>query len=129
MNTIARNVRGAMIVACLIGTVDACGKMHRGPMVEEDPIVVQVHNQSFPDVTVYVLPSGDPRRIGAVTGNSSAEFKLPSRMLSTGTLQLLVRPLAGRAYLLPPVSVSSGDEVVVTISNVPSQSTVTVSPR
>jgi hypothetical protein len=117
-----------MVLLTAMATLDACGKMHHGPIAEEDPIVVQVNNQSFPDVTMYVLPSGDPRRIGAVTGNSKAEFKLPARMLSTGTLQLLVRPLAGRAYLLPPVSVSSGDEVVVTISNVPAQSTVTVSP-
>jgi hypothetical protein len=121
----------AIVIALLtaIATLDACGKMRRGPAAEEEPIVVQVHNQSFPDVVMYVLPSGDPRRIGEVTGNSSATFKLPSRMLTTGTLQLLVRPIAGRAYMLPPVPVSAGDEVDVTISNVPAQSTVSVAPR
>jgi hypothetical protein len=124
--------RAALVVALFaaIATLDACAAFRRGGAAPaQEDVVVQVHNQSFPDVTVYVVPAGDPRRLGAVTGNSSATFKVPARMLSTGTLQLLARPLAGRAYLLPPVSVSPGDQVEVTINNVPAQSTVTVAPR
>jgi hypothetical protein len=128
MNVMTRHVLIAAVFLTA-ATLDACKSLGHGSPTAQEDIVVQVRNQSFPDVNVYVLPSGDPRRIGSVTGNSSATFKLPARMLSTGTLQLLVRPIAGRAYLLPPVSVSSGDEVEVTINNVPAQSTVTVVPR
>jgi len=111
-------------------TLDACAALRRGgPAIEQEDVSVVVHNQSFPDVVMYIVPSGDPRRIGMVTGSSSTTFKVPYRQISTGMLQLLARPIAGRSYLLPAVSVSPGDEVDVTINNVPSQSIVTVAPR
>ena len=111
-------------------TLDACAALRRGgPAIEQEDVSVVVHNQSFPDVVMYIVPSGDPHRIGMVTGSSTATIKIPYRQISTGMLQLLARPIAGRAYLLPQVNVSPGDEVEVTINNVPTQSTVTVAPR
>jgi hypothetical protein len=89
--------RHAIAIALCVATLDACKSLGHGSPTAQEDIVVQVRNQSFPDVNIYVLPSGDPRRVGSVTGNSSATFKLPARMLSTGTLQLLVRPIAGRS--------------------------------
>jgi hypothetical protein len=118
----------AILAATL--TLDACGAFRRsGPAIEQEDVTIVVNNQSFPDVVIYIVPSGDPRRIGMVTGSSSTTLKVPYRQLSTGTLQLLARPIAGRSYLLPAVTVSPGDEVNVTINNVPSQSIVTVAPR
>jgi len=122
----------AVVVGLLAATLtlDASAALRRsGPGVEQEDVTIVVNNQSFPDVVIYIVPSGDPRRIGMVTGNSSTTLKVPYRQLSTGTLQLLARPIAGRSYLLPAVTVSPGDEVDVTINNVPSQSIVTVAPR
>ena len=49
-------------------TLDACAALRRGgPAIEQEDVSVVVHNQSFPDVVMYIVPSGDPRRIGMVT--------------------------------------------------------------
>ena len=118
------------LLAATTLTLDACAASRRsGTAIEQEDVTIVVNNQSFPDVVMYIVPSGDPRRIGMVTGNSSTTLKVPYRQLSTGALQLLARPIAGRSYLLPAVTVSPGDEVDVTINNVPAQSTVTVAPR
>ena len=133
MRTSVLKTRQATLAIALLAatlTLDACAALRRsGPGVEQDDVTIVVNNQSFPDVVIYIVPYGDPRRIGMATGSSSTTIKVPYRQISTGMLQLLARPIAGRSYLLPAVSVSPGDEVDVTINNVPTQSTVTVAPR
>jgi hypothetical protein len=116
----------ALMTAIVLG---ACGKMRRGSAPAQEDVTIQVTNQGFPDIVMYVVQGTDPWRLGSVTGSSSARFKLPARMLGVGQLQLLARPLAGRAYFLPSVSVFPGDRVEVTLSNIPAQSFVTVAPR
>ena len=125
------NARRALTAFAILvsAATSGCGPMRHASAPGQEDVVIHVQNQGFPDVIMYVVPTGDPWRIGSVTGNSKATFKLPARMLGVGQLQLLARPLAGKAFMLPAVSVSPGDQVEVTIGNVPAQSIVTVAPR
>lgn len=111
-------------------TASGCKSLRRGgPATQQPDTVIEVENRSYPDVVLYAVTAGDPFRLGMVTGNGSAKFKLPSRFLNAGQLQFLARPIAGRAYLLPSVTASPGDIVEITLASSPVQSTVTVAPR
>jgi len=126
-----KNRRALLGIALLamVG-VDGCKAFRRGgPAPAVPDTVIEVENHSFPDVVMYAVTAGDPFRLGMVTGNGSAKFKLPARFAVGGTLQLLARPIAGRAYLLPSVSISPGDEVGVVLESTPVQSHVIVLPR
>lgn len=131
-HTLSRSRRAATLLA-FAGVALAsggCKSLRRGgPAVQQPDTIIEVENRGFPDVVLYAVTAGDPFRLGMVTGNSLAKFKLPPRFLGTGTLQFLARPIAGRAFLLPSVYVSAGDLVEVTIAATPVQSTVTVAPR
>lgn len=51
---------------------------------EREAIVVSVRNQNYADVTVHVTRDGAWRRLGQVTGNSTAQLQIPESMASAG---------------------------------------------
>jgi len=120
----------AFTALLLAASLSSCSALRRsGPAPNEPDTIVEVENHGFPDVVMYAVAAGDPYRLGMVTGSSSAKFKLPPRFTSVGSVQLLARPIAGRAYLLPAVSVSPGDLILVSLENSAAQSHVSVAPR
>lgn len=74
-------------------------------------VILNVNNRSFFDVNVYVLrsPGGAGRRMGTVSGGSTATLKVPETELQPGgRLQVSVRAISGRqAWISPSVSVST----------------------
>jgi hypothetical protein len=77
----------------------------------DEPIGVEVRNDNFLDVTVYVMPDGVSHRLGDVTGSSSATLEVPGRLIFAATsLRLMVNPIGSReAYLSEEIFVSPGD--------------------
>ena len=113
----------------VMGTV-SCAMFKRGSRSAPPDTVLDVRNNGFADVVMYIVVGGaDPYRLGLVPGNSSGSLRVRASMLGTGVLQLLARPIAQRQYSLPAVSVSAGDHVRVTLENSPAQSQVMVEPR
>jgi hypothetical protein len=123
--------RKAIVAAAAFSLVTTgCKGLRRsGPAPQVPDTVIEVENHGFPDIVLYAMSAGDPFRLGMVTGSGSAKFKLPGRFTTTGTLQLLARPIAGRSYLLPAVSVSPGDVIEVSLESTPAMTRVLVSPR
>jgi hypothetical protein len=74
-------------------------------------VILNVNNRSFFDVNVYVLrsPGGAGRRMGTVSGGSTATLRVPETELQPGgRLQLSVRAISGRAtWISPAISVST----------------------
>ena len=130
LSRLRTHVEVSLTAFSLVVAISGCSALRRsGPAPNEPDTMVAVENHGFPDVVMYAVAAGDPYRLGMVTGSSSAKFKLPSRFTGLGSVQLLARPIAGRAYLLPAVSVSPGDLILVSLENSAAQSHVSVAPR
>ncbi len=81
------------------------------------PTVLEVQNQSFDDMNIYVLPEGGTQiRLGTATGKSTAHFTIPEYVMH-GTFQSLrfvARPIATqRGPVSDQISATPGDTVVL----------------
>jgi hypothetical protein len=66
----------------LFATVQCSGRARNTDSTTENADVrVTVRNDAFWDATIYTLRGGDRRRLGTVTGNSTATFTLPRTMV------------------------------------------------
>jgi hypothetical protein len=92
-----------------------------------DPIPVHVQNENFLDMNVYVVSSGTNRRLGLVTGNSSADFKIAWSFVNGQTISLTAVPIGGRGSAgSGSLSVAPGQEIEFKIGSVLRQSTASV---
>jgi hypothetical protein len=79
---------------------------------------LQVDNQNFLDMTIYVVePSGARTRIGMATGNTMTTLRIPNRLLDGArTLRFQADPIGGRETpMSQEVTVIPGEVVVMTI--------------
>lgn len=78
---------------------------------------VHVDNQTFLDVNVYLLRSGQRTRLGTVTALSERTFALPKSIVGTGvTVQFLASFIGSRrAPVSEEVMVWEGDEIELRI--------------
>jgi len=91
-------------------------------------VQVEVVNDNFLDMGVFVMEGSSNFRLGDVTGKSKATFTLDLDMISPARgLRLLADPVGSRdAYLSDPVTVNPGVVVVFNIAPALSQSFVTL---
>ncbi|WP_420126089.1 hypothetical protein [Longimicrobium sp.] len=114
----------AVLPAMLLGACSGPGKPSLGKPVQ--PAVVNVANNGFADVTVYVLQSGMRWRLGTVTGLSRGRFPLRFSH-DVGDVYLLADPVGGaRGYLSPAVRVQPGTAVDLRLHTTLSMSSVSV---
>ena len=85
---------------------------------ESQPVILRVNNNNWHDMRVYVVTeSGQSRRVGMVTGMSSAVFRLRHHMTS-GQTQILLRPIGTRAtFVTNMVLVQPGSTAELTVQN------------
>jgi hypothetical protein len=84
----------------------------------ESSSVLQVENQGFTDMVIYVIGGGGQRiRLGLVTGNSTQSFTIPGTLLrGAGPIRFLADPVgANRAPVSDEITVQPGDTVGLTI--------------
>ena len=95
---------------------------------EARAIRIEVVNNNFADMTIYVMDSGTNFRLGDVTGKTTGRFTLdPNQVSPSGGLRLLADPIGSRdAFLSDPVSAGPGSFVVFTVGAALSQSYVTL---
>ncbi len=104
----------------LLAATSACSVLNKqsDEVVEpQAPTMLRVENQAFLDMNIFVLRSGQRIRLGTVSGNSTARFKLPANLIfGTTPLRFQADPIGGnRQPVSQEISVSPGDEVVLTI--------------
>lgn len=100
------------LVSILAVAALACAGSNRGPGTASLPArrsVVEVRNDEFDDLVVYLIRSGTPIQLGIVSGNSRRAFGLQNAQLGSGDgLALGVakrgEPISRRtsAFELPP---------------------------
>lgn len=94
-----------------------CSKTPPPPVDPSAPAMVEVENQSFYDMNVYVIRSGMRARLGTVPGNSKAVFEIPRTLVSAGApLRFQADPIGGgRTPFSQEITVDPGDTVVLRI--------------
>jgi hypothetical protein len=111
-------IRPIVFVLLLLGII-ACSSLGRGSgnTAQNQPTVVQVDNQGFLDMDVYVVRSGQRIRLGTATGNSKTNLTIPASLISGLTpLRFVADPIGGRrASVSQEITVAPGDTVVLTI--------------
>ena len=119
----------ARVIAVLLLAAAACsrGKPGAPPEPRPDPILVHVKNENFLDMNVAVVVSGVSRRLGQVSGNSAADFKIDYMLTVGQSITITATPIGGRGIATSgPLSVSEGQIIEFEVGSTLRQSTATV---
>ena len=78
---------------------------------------IRVENRSFYDHSVFVVRSGQRRRLGSITGGATRTFTIPSYLVEgSGVLRFQADPVgSSRAPISQEISVFPGDQVFLII--------------
>jgi hypothetical protein len=111
-----RLLKYSLLVA-LLTTVACTGRGVEANAPEAPATTLRVTNQSFDNVTVYVLRSSTRRRLGIVNAISSQTFRIPGDLvLEANTLAFLADPIgATRTPVTREMLVRAGDQINLTI--------------
>jgi hypothetical protein len=104
--------------AALIGLGGCTGYRQASTAVDRNaPTIVQVDNQGFLDMAVYLVRSSERLRMGTATGNRKTNLRVPTGIVSGLTpLRFIADPIGGnRASVSEEITVAPGDTVVLTI--------------
>lgn len=94
--------------------MQACGGARQGPRGSEPATMLQVENQSFLDMNIYLVTTGGARiRMGTATGNTTTSMRIPSTQVFGGTeLRFMADPIGGnRTPVSQGITVFPGDTV------------------
>lgn len=89
------------------------------PVVIEEDLVLQVSNNNWSDVVLYMVHDGRRMRFTVVTAAHSAEFAIPPRWINAnGTVQFVAHRIGGTdEYISPAVSVRLGRTVTLSLES------------
>lgn len=105
-------------VALVAGIALGCGRNRVQTEIDPDAATqLVVDNQSFPDMTIYVIEGARRVRLGLAGGNTKTKFTLPKYLVRTLTsVRFQADPIgSARAPISDEITVSPGDEVVLRI--------------
>lgn len=109
------------VLALLLVGAPACTPQQPGgdPRAEAEGATLRVENQAWLDMTIYVSDagSGARRRLGNVTGTSTATLRIPQPVVGIGrTLRFIADPIgSGRTASSYDLFVRPGQRVTITI--------------
>ena len=85
----------------------------------DDDLVLQVANNNWSDVIIYMIHDGRRTRFTVVTAARSAEVAIPARYVSSnGTVQFAAHRIGGTdEYVSPVISVRLGHTVALTLES------------
>jgi hypothetical protein len=79
---------------------------------------VEVESHNWNDITVYLVTSGLPQRLGMVTALGQATFDFPSQRLYTGGgVRLRALPVAGHPFTSETILVAPGQVITWRLEN------------
>lgn len=117
---LARLRMGAVVAITMVAAAcSANSEAADGPTTgaAEAETTVQVENQGFNDMTIYVYEGAQRVRLGSVTGLSTRTFRIPDRlMFGISSLRFEADPLAGSQNAISQeISVSAGESLRLVI--------------
>ena len=120
------HLRAGLIV--LLGLSSACGASRStpasGPEPRSNEIPVQIDNQNFSDMDIYVLRNGERWLIGQAGGLTKTTLAIRGAIMGDGRVRLLAEPVGGvRPFATPTLIVPPGQSIFWTIGSDPATST------
>jgi hypothetical protein len=113
----------------LLGLSTACGAS-RAPGTTSEPvspsneIPVQIDNQNFNDMNIYVVRSGQRWLIGQAGGLTRTTLTIRNAARGDGRVRLVAEPIGGAAPIsTPTLIVPQGQSIFWTIGSDPATST------
>jgi hypothetical protein len=118
--------RAGLIV--LLGLSSACGASRTTPTSNPEPssdeIPVQIDNQNFSDMEIYVVKNGQRLLIGQAGGLTKTTLTIRNAARGDGRVRLLAEPIGGaRPIATPTLIVPQGQSIFWTIGSDPATST------
>jgi hypothetical protein len=98
------------------------------PVVPVQDLVLEVSNNNWSDVVIYMVQNGSRKRFTMVTAARSASVAIPSQFISsTGNVQIIAHRVGGTdEYVSPVVSVLLGRTIALTLESNLNRSTIGV---
>lgn len=117
-----------MLVCLASAAVGGCRTADPYEMAEDQGgVILDLKNDSFNDVDVYVIADGLATRVGDVTGTSERKFMLRESVWRAGDLRFVATPIGGNGRANSgPVNVRAGSTVFFNVSPTLRNSTVSV---
>ncbi len=118
-----RRWTGGLVLGVLLSLTVACWPVgdRVWPRADSRPeeTRLEVRNQNFNEVVVYLMPDGLRQRVGMVSGLGTETFELPRhRAQFPGGFRLLVSPIGSReTYVSETVYPGQGDTIVLTVTS------------
>jgi hypothetical protein len=116
--TLLRLSLSLAVAGASTAAVAGCHSARRAEQISPNAAAtLQVQNNGFADMTIYVLRGSQRIRLGLSTGNSTQLFRIPADVITgAGTLRFLADPVGGRrAPVSDEISVRPGDTVTLMI--------------
>ena len=107
-----------LVLLVLSAVMGACAAREENqPGVGVRATTVQVENQAFLDMTVYVLEGTRRVRLGTVPGVSTRTFQIPERLVfGVSSLRFQVDPIGSQqAPISQEISVTEGQQIRLVI--------------
>lgn len=119
-----------LLLSAFVLLMSGCGAKHKGGErpVPSLPARLQVENQNWLDVVIYVVHDGQTSRLGSATAAKTTDFMLRSSVLGQlGTIQLIADPVgAPNGITSPTIVVKPGARVVWTLQKDLARSSLSV---
>ena len=129
-----RVFRTIVVIALAAASLGGC----RGSQFPEDitpelpsealSVILEVQNNNWADVIIYVVHDGQRSRLNSVTATKNSSLVIPPNMIGqVGNLQLIARRVGGNdRYVSQPISVRTGTTIVLTLESDLKRSSVAV---
>ena len=120
------HLRGGLIA--LLGLSTACGASRStvasGPEPSSNEIPVQIDNQNFSDMDIYVVRNGERWLLGQAGGLTKTTLTIRGAVRGDGRVRLVAEPVGGaRPIASPTLLVPPGQSIFWTIGSDPTNST------
>jgi hypothetical protein len=106
----------------LTGWLTGCAERSRNPFTaatHPQSIVVEVRNNNYLDVVVYVQREGRRTRLGTVTGKCDATLKIPGALAAPAGFHLEADPVGSSdTYVTEVIYADLGTVVVLDVGSV-----------
>jgi hypothetical protein len=128
-----RVFRSAVVIALAAAILPGCRRSQLPENVvpelpDTQSVVLQVQNNNWADIIIYVVHDGRRTRLNSVTATKNSSLIIPPNMIGqVGDLQLVARRVgANDRYISQTISIRTGSTIVLTLESDLRRSSVAV---